>query len=256
MPDNNDDIIVEMKGRILHIVMNRPERKNAINLAMYNAIADAIDRAVADAETRVILIRGAAGCFTSGNDLEDFMGNPPVGSENPVTRFMATLYNCPKPVVAAVQGSAVGIGSTLLLHCDLVYAGESAKLQLPFTNLGLCPEFASSYVLPRMIGHAKAAELLLLGEPFSAAKAESCGIVNSVVSDDKVLAVAETKCERLADQAPTALQITKSLLKQHSLEIGRSVMDKEMALFNKGLRSGEFAEAISAFFEKRKPDFN
>ncbi|MCV6615053.1 MAG: enoyl-CoA hydratase [Cellvibrionaceae bacterium] len=250
------DVKIEQQGRSLHIVMSRPERKNALTMAMYTTMAEAIEAAEANDEIRNVVIRGEQGCFTSGNDLQDFMENPPQGNDSPVANFMRALYNMKKPAIAAVQGDAVGIGTTLLLHCDLVYAAESAKLQMPFVNLGLCPEYASSYVLPRICGHVKAAELLMFGEPFDGATAVQCGIVNQVVADDELLALVSARAEKLAAQPPAAIRATKQLLRNPRRQEGADVMDEEMVLFSQGLAGAEFMEAVTAFFEKRKPDFS
>lgn len=250
-------IQVNQQGRTLEIVMNRPERKNALSMDMYAEMAEAIEQARKNQDIRALLIRGSQTCFTSGNDLDDFMNNPPSeDGNNSVTHFMRALFECEKPVVAAVNGNAVGIGTTMLLHCDLVYAGENAKFQMPFANLGLCPEYASSQLLPRMLGHVKAAELLLLGEPFDAVKAEASGIINSVYADDLVLQKAQEACEKLEQQPPAALKATKKLMREPLVATNTGAMDAEMKLFASGLQSAEFNEAVTAFFEKRKPDFS
>ena len=170
----------EVDGAIATVAFNRPEKKNAITAAMYQSAADALQAADANAAVRVIVITGDGGCFTAGNDLEDFLQRPPQGHDNPVTQFMHALRTTTKPVIAAVPGLAIGIGTTLLMHCELVYAAETAKFAMPFTQLGLCPEFASSVLLPRMAGYQRAAEKLLFGEPFDAIEAEKMGLVNRV----------------------------------------------------------------------------
>ncbi|RYZ84315.1 MAG: enoyl-CoA hydratase, partial [Moraxellaceae bacterium] len=175
---SNPQILVTQDSKVLRIQFNRPERKNALSLAMYAALADILIAVNQHEETRVVVLSGVNECFTSGNDLVDFMNEPNIHDKHPVVRFMDALRNCPKPVVAIVQGHAVGIGTTMLLHCDLVYAAEDARLQLPFVNLGLAPEYASSYLVPRLVGQQKAAELLLLGEAFSGSDAEKMGFVN------------------------------------------------------------------------------
>ncbi|MBB6522443.1 enoyl-CoA hydratase [Pseudoteredinibacter isoporae] len=251
-----DDIQIKLEGRSLHIVMDRPKRKNALTMAMYTAMADAISDAAENDEIRNIVLRGEADCFTSGNDLEDFMKNPPQGNDSPVATFMRNLYNFPKPVLAAVDGDAVGIGTTMLLHCDLVYVADSARLQMPFVKLGLVPEYASSYILPRICGHVKASELLLFGEPFDAQTAKECGLVNEVVSSDQLLSLVREKAEKLAKQPPAAVRGTKQLLRGPRRQEGADVMDEEMVLFGKGLQGKEFMEAVTAFFEKREPDFS
>ncbi|GAA6153480.1 enoyl-CoA hydratase [Pseudoteredinibacter isoporae] len=251
-----DDINIQLEGRSLHIIMDRPKRKNALTMAMYTAMADAINDAAENDEIRNIVLRGEADCFTSGNDLEDFMKNPPQGNDSPVATFMRNLYNCPKPVLAAVDGDAVGIGTTMLLHCDLVYAADSARLQMPFVKLGLCPEYASSYLLPRICGHVKASELLLFGEPFDAQTAKECGLVNDVVPASDLLSLVREKADKLAKQPPAAIRSTKQLLRGPRRQEGSDVMDEEMVLFGQGLQGQEFVEAVTAFFEKRDPDFS
>lgn len=258
MIDGNTDFVqVIRKDGVLHILLNRPERKNALTLAMYQKLADTFAAAREDRSVRVILLSGAEGCFTSGNDLQDFVTHKgDLGEEAPTPKFMHELLFCDKPVVAAVQGPAVGIGTTLLLHCDLVYAGQSAFLQMPFARLGVCPEFASSYVLPRMMGHQQAAQLLLFGEPCSAAKAQAVGIVNEVFDDAELLDKAWEKCRQLTQLPASSLRATKQLMKRVIREQAPAVMEVEREYFGQGLKSPEFAEAAAAFKEKRQPDFS
>lgn len=249
-------IQVNQQDKVLRIAFNRPERKNAISLAMYSALADVLQAAGQDRQVRVVVLEGSHGVFTSGNDLLDFMNEPNIHESHPTVRFMTSLQNCSKPVVAVVEGHAVGIGTTLLLHCDLVYAAEDAKLQLPFVNLGLCPEYASSYLLPRLLGQQKAAELLLLGEAFSGADASSMGFVNAAVPASELAAYAETKIQRLAAQPPAAVRLSKSLLRQ-TQHIGvNAALAAEFIGFAESLKSDECKESVTAFFEKRAPDFS
>ena len=248
-------IVVQQHKHILHLSFNRTERKNALSLAMYAALADAIDQANRDPDVRAILLQGSNGVFTSGNDLLDFMNEPEIHDQHPVVRFMRALERSAKPVVASVRGPAIGIGTTMLLHCDLVYAADNARLQLPFVNLGLCPEYASSYLLPQIVGHVRASELLLLGEPFGADVALRLGIINAVVSDAELDALVTARLERLAAQPPAAVRRTKALLKR-SQESGIEVaLAAEFLGFAEGLHSDECKEAVTAFFEKRAPDF-
>ena len=249
-------ILVSISNRILHIQINRPEKKNALTQAMYSAMSDAIAQAEGDATVRVILISGHEGAFTAGNDIADFVQSPPAGEDSPVFRFLRTISTAKKPIVAAVNGVAVGIGTTMLLHCDLVYAGHGARFQLPFVNLGLVPEAGSSLILPQMIGHRRAAELLLLGDPFNAETAHELGIINSVVADGDVLATALHAATQLAAKPPHALRLSKQLLKQHSGAAVQAAMTEEGAHFANLLTSPEAAEALQAFLEKRKPDFS
>lgn len=249
-------ILVTQSEQILRIQFNRPERKNALSLAMYAALADIIHAANSDRSVRVLVLSGVEGCFTSGNDLLDFMNEPNIHDSHPVVRFMVALQNCLKPVVAVVQGHAVGIGTTLLLHCDLVYAAVDARLQLPFVNLGLCPEYASSYLVPRLVGQQRAAELLLLGEAFDGRAAEQMGFVNAAVPAQELAAYAELKIQRLAKQPPAAVRRAKSLLKKTQHQGVEMALAAEFIGFAEGLNSDECKESVTAFFEKRAPDFS
>ena len=250
----SEHIVIRHEQRILKLQFNRPERKNAITLAMYSQLAEALNAAAQDAQVRVALITGTEGCFTSGNDLQDFLAGGELNAENPVVHFLQALMNFPKPVVAAVSGAAVGIGTTLLLQCDLAYADETAKFQMPFVNLGLVPEFASSFLVPRLVGQVRAAELLLLGDSFGAHQAVEMGFINSIEASPLVKARAQA--ERLAAQPPGAVRATKALLRQPLLSVSQSVMLNEFKGFGAGLAGPEFKEAATAFFEKRKPDFS
>ncbi|MBI5259106.1 MAG: enoyl-CoA hydratase [Burkholderiales bacterium] len=238
------------------IEIARPEKKNALTQAMYQAMADAIAAAVADNGVRALLITGQPGIFTSGNDLEDFMQRPPQGQDTPVGRFMRALLECEKPVVAAVTGGAVGIGTTMLLHCDLVYVSDEARLAMPFVSLGLVPEYASSMVLPQLMGHVRAAEKLMLGEPFTGADAVECGIANAVLPAAEVVNHARRMAERFNGLPPAAVRETKRLMRASGAERVRQVMASEGEVFGQRLRSPEAREAFQAFFEKRKPDFS
>ena len=238
------------------IEIARPEKKNSLTLAMYQEMADAIDAAQADAAVRAVLIAGQPGAFTSGNDLEDFMQRPPTGDDSPVLRFMRALSGCNKPVVAAVTGAAVGIGTTMLLHCDLVYVSDEARLAMPFVALGLVPEFASSLLIPQLVGHAKAAQLLLLGEPFTGSDAVEFGIANAVLPPQEVLPFARRMAERFNTLPAGAVRDTKRLLRGASKDLVQQTIAAEVAIFATRLRSPEAQEAFQAFFQKRKPDFS
>ncbi len=250
------DIVVEHgTDGVMTIALNRPEKKNAITAAMYQAMADALADAQEDAAVRAILIRGGEGVFSAGNDLEDFMKSPPTGEDAPVLQFLRHLSRAEKPIVAAVAGVAVGIGTTLLLHCDLVYAADSAMFSLPFSQLGLCPEAASSLLLPRIAGYALAAEKLLLGEAFDANEAHRMGIVNRLLPAGEVDAFARAQVVKLAALPASSLRVTKSLMKRaHEPEIAER-MREEVLHFGKMLLAPEAREAMMAFFQKRKPDF-
>ena len=242
------------------IEIARPEKKNALTMAMYQAMADAIDAARADAGVRALLITGQPGIFTSGNDLEDFMQRPPGAGSNaeasPVRQFMRALLECDKPVVAAVTGAAIGIGTTLLLHCDLVYVSDEARLAMPFVGLGLVPEFASSLLLPQRIGMARAAEKLLLGDPFSGADAVELGLANAVLPAGEVVNHARRVAERFNALPPGAVRESKRLLRAPQQQAVVDTIETEGELFAARLRSPEAKEAFQAFFQKRRPDFS
>ncbi len=249
-------ILTQLENRVLTLSFNRPERKNALTLAMYGALADLIKAADGDNEVRVVVLTGTDEFFTSGNDLMDFMNEPEIHEKHPVVRFMDALRYCSKPVVAVVRGHAVGIGTTMLLHCDLVYAANDARLQLPFVNLGLCPEYASSYLVPRLVGQQKAAELFLLGESFSGAEAAALGLVTQAVPEVELTEFACAKIARLALQPPGAVRRTKALLRAATSLAVDSSLSTEYAGFAAGLASDECKESVTAFFEKRAPDFS
>ena len=242
------------------IEIARPEKKNALTLAMYQAMADALNAARDDAAVRAVLITGQPGIFTSGNDIEDFMARPPgQGShmmDSPVARFMHALFECDKPVVAAVTGGAIGIGTTMLLHCDLVYVADDARLAMPFVSLGLVPEFASSLLVPQLMGHRRAAEKLLLGEPFTAEQAVECGLANAVLPAGEVLNHARRMAERFNQLPPGAVREAKQLMRAPQHDLIESTIRTEGEAFAKRLRSPEAMEAFQAFFQKRKPDFS
>lgn len=238
------------------IEIARPEKKNAITIAMYQAKADALIAAQADAAVRAVLITGQPGIFTSGNDLEDFMQRPPQGADSPVFAFMQALTGCDKPVVAAVTGAAIGIGTTMLLHCDFVYVSDEARLAMPFVSLGLVPEFASSLIVPRLMGNAKAAEKLLLGDPFTGAEAVDCGIANAVLPAGEVVSHARRTAERFNGLPPGAVRDTKQLMRRANQQSVLETIGIEGKLFSARLGSPEAKEAFSAFFQKRKPDFS
>ncbi|MDE1948278.1 MAG: enoyl-CoA hydratase [Burkholderiales bacterium] len=242
------------------IEIARPEKKNAITVAMYQAMADAIAAAGADNAVRALVITGQPGIFTSGNDIEDFMARPPgQGSDSmdsPVFRFMRALVECEKPVVAAVTGAAIGIGTTLLLHCDFVYVSDEARLAMPFVGLGLVPEFASSLLVPQLMGPARAAEKLLLGEPFTPEQAVECGIANAVLPAGEVVNHARRIAARFNALPPGAVREAKRLMRAPQREAVLQTIRREGELFSARLRSPEASEAFQAFFQKRKPDFS
>lgn len=242
------------------IEIARPDKKNALTQAMYTAMAEALQAAVADGSVRAVLITGQPGVFTSGNDIEDFMQRPPgQGSdadESPVARFMRALLDCDKPVVAAVTGAAIGIGTTMLLHCDFVYVSDEARLAMPFVGLGLVPEYASSLLVPQLMGPRRAAEKLLLGDPFTPEQAVECGIANAVLPAGELLNHARRVAERFNHLPPGAVREAKQLMRASQRELVLQTIRTEGELFAKRLRSPEAMEAFQAFFQKRKPDFS
>jgi enoyl-CoA hydratase/carnithine racemase len=242
------------------IEIARPEKKNALTVAMYQAMTDALVAAREDAAVRAVLITGQPGIFTSGNDIEDFMKRAPgQGSDamdSPVFRFMRALLECDKPVVAAVTGAAIGIGTTLLLHCDFVYVSDEARLAMPFVALGLVPEFASSLVVPQLMGPRRAAEKLLLGDPFTPEQAVECGIANAVLPAAEVVNHARRVAERFNQLPPGAVREAKQLMRGPQHELTLHTIRTEGEIFARRLRSPEAMEAFQAFFQKRPPDFS
>jgi len=252
-----DLVLTEISNQILTVRINRPERKNALTHAMYTALGDAIEKANEDTGIRCVLFCGSEDCFTAGNDLGDFAsGLKGTFTETPVGRFLFLLANTQKPVVVAVNGPAVGIGTTMLLHCDMVFAGSNARFQMPFASLGLCPEGGSSLLLPSWIGRVRAAELLMLGGAFSADDACRLGLINRVCDPSDTEAAALEACQKLAGQPPAAIRATKKLLGHPVHEQLTATMLAEGELFAERLKSPEAAEAFSAFMQKRKPDFS
>ncbi|MBU6957727.1 enoyl-CoA hydratase/isomerase family protein [Pseudomonas sp. CVAP len=244
-------ILLERERGLLTLRLNRPDKKNALTRAMYRQLADALQQADADPEINAILITGTRECFTAGNDIADFLEEPPSDLASPVFQFMRSLLECRKPVIAAVAGAAVGIGTTLLLHCDLVYISADAKLRMPFVNLGLCPEFGSSLILPRLLGQAKAAELLLLGEGFSGEQAAAWGIATQALpSGEAAVAKAREMALRFETLAPEAVRISKQLMKAPDREQLRKAIEEEGNLFVQRLRSPEAIAALSGFINR------
>jgi len=248
-----------LNNQVATVEIDRPQKKNAITGEMYLALAQAVRDANADPAVRSVLITGQPGVFTAGNDLEDFMRSSEgkaEGGELPSVTFMRALVACEKPVIAAVTGLAVGIGTTMLLHCDLVYVSQDARLSMPFVGLGLVPEFASSLMLPALVGHAKAAEMLMLGEPFGAEQAVALGLANAMLPPGDVIDHARRVAERFNTLAPSAVRETKKLLKQPRMDAVLQAIAAEVAVFSDRLGGPEGREALSAFFQKRKPDFS
>jgi enoyl-CoA hydratase/carnithine racemase len=251
-----DEIITERSASMLRVELNRPAKKNAMTSSMYVTLADVFNDAAKDERVRVVLWHGAGDSFCAGNDIEDFLKNPPGPGNFPQARLMEALVDFDKPLIAAVQGAAIGGGTTMLTHCDLVYAGESAKFQMPFVNLALVPEFGSSFSIPARIGHIRAAELILLGLPFDARKAADLGLVTQVVSDQNLLATASETARKLAAKPAGALQASKKLMKQSFREQIKAATQAENEEYSARVRSEDAKEAFAAFLQKRPPNFN
>ena len=252
------EILSSIENGILTLEFNRPERKNAITAAMYQSMADALTAAETDTAVRAILLAGKPEIFTAGNDLEDFMKTAPTGGaieDRSVYKFMMALSGASKPVVAAVAGNAVGIGTTLLMHCDLVYAADNAKFSMPFVQLGLCPEFASSLLLTQIAGYPRAAEKLMLGEAFGAQEALDMGLISKVLPVDELRAYAEGQAAKLVALPASSIRVTKELMKAARKAPTSETIAAENIHFSKMLSSPEAKEAFMAFFQKRKPDF-
>jgi len=250
------DIVTSRDGAVLAIEFNRPQKKNAFTSDMYLALAAALREGERDDSVRAIIFHGQPTVFTSGNDLEDFMKRPPQGTDSPVFRFLEAATEAAKPLIAAVNGPAVGIGTTLLLHCDLVYAGDDARFRLPFASLGLVPEFASSYLLPLVAGYQRAAELLLLGEAFDAQKAHAAGFVTAVVPAAQALDTAREAARKVAALPVKSVRLTKALLKDAHRAAVRNQLQVEGEHFREMLGEPAAREALAAFLEKRAPDFS
>ena len=250
-----NEIISERSGSVLKVQLNRPAKKNAITNDMYVALAEILEKAAKDEATRVVLLHGAGDSFTAGNDLEDFVKHPPGAGDSPQMRLFTALNGFDKPLVAAVHGSAVGIGTTILAHCDVVYAGESARFSTPFVDLALVPEMGSSYALPTLVGERAAADLLLLGTRFDAARAQQVGLVTATVPDDTLLETASRAAQKLAEKPLGALVASKRLLKRTARDRLAEAFRSEIEEFAARVRSAEASEAFDAFFHKRRPDF-
>ncbi|MFC3053609.1 enoyl-CoA hydratase-related protein [Kordiimonas pumila] len=249
-----DLIKTETKDRILVITLNRPDKKNALTHAMYTAIADALAAAREDENTRVIVFQANGDAFTAGNDLIDFQKAGGLEGAQPVLRFLNELLISEKPIIAAVNGIAVGVGLTMLLHCDLVYMAKGAELQAPFVDLALVPEAASSLLLPARIGHVRSAEVFMLGKRVSAEEACAWGLANTVCAPEKLEAVAYKAALALSKKAPKSVQTAKRLMRGDKSVI-EARMQEESRYFSDQLKSAEFAEAVTAFLQKRAPDF-
>jgi enoyl-CoA hydratase/carnithine racemase len=250
------DILNHIEAGVMTITLNRVDKKNSITAAMYGDMADALTQAGDDAAVRAVVIQGHVSVFSAGNDIGDFLNAPPATGESNVMRFLRVISTFAKPLVAAVCGPAVGIGTTMLLHCDLVYAGDNAAFSMPFVNLGLCPEAASSLLVPQMMGYHRAAEALLLGEPFMAEAALEVGLVNRIVPPTECNGIAQAQARKLAAKPISALMETKRLMKKAQAAQIAAQMGEEGASFARMLREPAAREAFGAFMEKRKPDFS
>ena len=250
------DILIHTEDGVTTLTFNRVDKKNSITAAMYAALADAVEAARDDTAVRCVVFQGHETIFSAGNDIGDFLNNPPAGEDAPVFRFLRAMATFPKPLLAGVCGPAVGIGTTLLLHCDLVYAGDNAAFSMPFVNLGLCPEAASSLLVPQMMGYHRAAEALLLGDPFMAEAALEVGLVNRVLAPSEVTNYTQSVARKLAAKPLSSLVETKRLMKKGNAQQVMAVMAEEGASFGRMLREPAAREAFSAFMERRKPDFS
>ncbi len=250
-------IETERNGTVEQIAINRPEKKNALTGDMYTALAEAIEQAEADSAVRAILLYGKGDAFTAGNDLQDFMQKPWKGQERPpAVRFIEAVANARKPIVAAVHGLVVGVGTTILLHCDLVYAAEDTRFMMPFVDLGIVPEAASTVLLPALVGRQRASELFLLGSPLTAKRAFEIGLVNAVLYPDQLMPTVIAVSQTLAAKPAAALRATKDLMKRASKSDVDRALREEVEIISERLESPETREALSAFLEKRKPDFS
>jgi enoyl-CoA hydratase/carnithine racemase len=251
-----DEVLVHAEGGVMTLTLNRLARKNSLTAAMYGALADAIQRARDAAAVRVVLVQGHETVFCAGNDIGDFLHQPPSGEDSPVFRFLQGIATFPKPLLAAVCGPAVGVGTTMLFHCDLVYAGDNAAFSMPFVNLGICPEAASSLLAPQLLGYHRAAEALLLGEPFMAEAALEVGLVNRVLPPTEANNFAQAQARKLAAKPLASLVETKRLMKMGQQQAVLQQMAEEGASFRRMLTEPAAKEALTAFMEKRRPDFS
>jgi enoyl-CoA hydratase/carnithine racemase len=253
----SEQIITKSENGVLHIVFNRAEKRNALTRVMYAGIAEGIEMAENDPKIRVILLYGNGQCFCAGNDLKDFQdldwGNSPTRT---ATSWTEMILKAKKPIIAAVHGYAIGVGVTMLLHFDLIYAGTGCRFQFPFVNLGLVPEFGSTFNLPELIGHQRAAELFFFGDWFTAEEAEKIGMINKIFPEKELITEVVSLAEKLAKKPPEALRKTKELIKKHHREVLVKLMPEEGAEFARRQKSPEAQEAFKAFFEHRKPDFS
>ena len=249
-------ILKNLDGGILKIELNRPQKRNALTLDMYTAIAELLETARIKPEIRVVLVHASGDHFSAGNDLQDFLDHPPGSGESPQRKMMDALRVLDKPLVGAIRGAAIGSGATMLTYFDFVYAGQSSKFQYPFIDLALVPEFGTSFSLPDQVGYLRAAEIILLGHPFDASQALSMGLVTNVLPDAEVFATAEKIAQELSEKPLAALQASKQLMRRQTrTHVAQAVQD-EVGEFSERVRSADAREALTAFFEKRPPRFN
>jgi len=248
----HDLVQIRQDGGVLLITLNRPAAKHALNLAMYRTLCATLERASTDPQTRCVVLTGSEGCFTAGNDLKDFQEQPLQAPDHPTLRFLRLLPGFPKPLVAAIDGPAVGIGTTMLLHFDLVYATSRARFALPFINLAVVPEAGSTLLLPQLCGHRRAAELLYFGEPFTAETAREIGLVNELLPAQTLLSEVLARATKLAGKPAAVLQATKSLLRAPQREALERVVEQEIALFQEMLQGPECQKILASFFERKK----
>lgn len=251
----SDDVIITRDGHILDIRFNRPDKKNALTLKMYSAMTEALAAAEKDLDVRVVLFHGAGGNYTSGNDVNDFLSKPPIDESAPALQFISAIARATVPIVAAIEGVSVGVGTTMLLHCDYVLVTEDARLQFPFINLALLPEAGSTRLLPRLLGYTRAAELTLLAEEFSGARAVELGIASKTVKSGNIHEEAKTIADKFATKPPKAVRMAKRMLKGEQARMD-AIIAEEARIFGQQLTSPEAREAFSAFIEKRNPDFS
>jgi enoyl-CoA hydratase/carnithine racemase len=251
----SEHVVITSANGVLEIRLNRPEKKNALTREMYNTVADALTAADANGAVRAIILTGTGDAFTSGNDIADFRARASGNAETSASRFLPAISGLAKPLIGAVNGMAIGIGTTMLMHCDFLLAVPSARFLMPFTALGLVPEAGSSLLVPLAIGHRRASALLLLGEGIDAATAAEWGLINQVVDADELLPTARAMAARLAALPPEAVRQTKALMKTGKPDLPAR-MAEEIELFRRRVVSPEAKEAFTAFAEKRRPDFS
>ena len=248
---DNALVTTELRGTVLRIAFNRANKKNALTMAMYDLLTAGLAQAASDAKVRSVLFVGSPGIFTAGNDIGDFMQHPPMSEDTPVVRFLNALMSFDKPIVAAVDGPAVGIGTTMLLHCDLVLATERARFHMPFTKLGLVPEAAASVLVPALVGHQRAVAWLLLARPFDATEALAAGLLDRVVAPDELEAAADALGAEIAALPAESVRLTRQLLKMGMRSLVDEAKQRELTLFMQRLTAPETMEAFAAFMSKR-----